>query len=1161
MNRTYRKSVLRTIRSTLSRFLAIFAIVALGVGFLAGLLVSPVDMRLSADRYYDETDLYDVRVVSTLGLTDGDLDEVRKSENVEAVLPAYDTDLVLLSEAGDSYTTRLHSLPEDAEGAGADSLNRLVLQEGRLPEKAGECVVVLAKSLSQQEDWIGQTLTLDPEDEDHQDTLPQTFTVVGTVKSSAYTSMEQEHTTAGSGTVNLLAYTVPESFDQEYYTGFYLTVKGAKELDSFGAEYEDQITAVTDALETLGEKRAKVRYEEIVDDATAELDDARAEYEDKKAEAEEKLQDAKQQLDDGAQEIADNEQKLKDAKAEIDQGQADLDAGRSTYNAQIASARQQIDSGYAQISQYQAQLNAGLQQISSAQAQIDAGYTQLDAGDAQLEQAKAQLDETESTLAALAAGKESLWQTAAQLGLSAEDTSDAGALALIAQLEAVSPDAAAQLAPLKSGLEALAAQGTDTAGAEAALEAGKAEYEQNLTAAQAARAELDAKQKELDEKAAPLRTQQETLNAQKAELDANSATLQQTIASTEAQFASAEAGLADARAQYEDGAAQLADAKLELEDGRKEYENSKAEADEKLRDADEKIKDAQAQIRDIEEGEWYLFTRDDNVGFSSYDSNAEKIAAIATVFPVFFFLVAALVALTTMTRMVEEERQQIGTLKALGYSSGKIAAKYLFYASAASVAGSLFGVLAGMRVFPTIIVSAYNIMFDIPHIVTPINAPMALVSSLLAIACTLLPTLSACWAELREVPAQLMLPKAPKAGKRIFLEYITPIWSRMKFTRKVTARNLIRYKKRFFMTVIGIAGCTALLVTGFGVRDSISDIVALQYDELNQYQLIVGLKDESALEGRDLQNLLDDKSRISDSLAVMQNDGKMVPQDGDPADGVTIFVPSEVSALPGYFQFRHRTDGEPVEFGEDSVIISEKLSERQHLKVGDRITVKNQAETEATLTVTDICENYVYHYLYVSPAVYEEAFGEPMEANALLCKLPESETPQEEEQLTTDLLKCRDVAATRYTTELSKSFNDTISTINFIVIVLIVSAGILAFIVLYNLTNINISEREKEIATIKVLGFTDKEVSSYIYRETAVLTLIGTACGLLLGTVLHQFVIRTAEVDMVMFGRSIYGLSYLWSSLLTILFSLLVNLVMHRKLKKVSMVESMKAPE
>ncbi|MCH5352802.1 MAG: FtsX-like permease family protein [Acutalibacter sp.] len=1158
MNKSYRKNVLRTIKSSLSRFLAIFAIVSLGVGFLAGLLASPIDMRLSADRYYDDIEMYDLRIVSILGLTEDDLVTVRQTAGVEAVLPVHDEDLVLLTPDGDSHTTRVHTLPSADDPA----MNNIFLQSGRMPEKAGECIVIETKSFAEEQDWIGQVLTPEEDDsEENNSGLTSPLTVVGTAKTAMYLSMEQEHTTVGTGTVGLIVYTVDESMDRDIYTGFYLTLSGAKELDSFSSEYKDMADSAAEALEELGEERADIRYHEIVEEAEEELADARKEYEDKKAEAQQELADAKKELDDGEQEIKDSEETLADAKKEIDEGQQKLDDSRAEYRRQTASAQAKIDDGYAQIRRYQAQLDQGKAQIDAVRKPLEQSQKELMEGKSQLSAVKQQLDETEANLDSLDRAKAAFWRAVSALGLPSEDTSDGGTLAALSQLAVLSPEMAEQFAPLKAGLEALAAQSTDTVQARTALEAGKAEYAQKEEELNSAQAQLDAAFSELDAQSKPLEEQQAQLDEQKAQLDRSASELRQAQATAQAEFADAERELADARAQYEDGLEQLTEARQKLEDGWKEYEDGKAEADEKLTDAEKQLLDAEKQLRDLEAGQWYVFTRDGNAAYASYDSNADKIGAIATVFPAFFFLVAALVALTTMTRMVEEERQQIGTMKALGYSSGKIAAKYLLYAACASLLGSVFGLAVGLRVFPTIIINAYNIMYDIPKAITPFNLPYALFSATTAILCTMLATFSACRAELKTAPSQLMLPKAPKAGKRVFLEYITPLWKRLKFTQKVTARNLLRYKKRFFMTIIGIAGCTALLVTGFGINDSVSQIVSLQYGELNQYELMVGLKEESALDGRELQNILNDSDSIAGYLAVSQEEGQMVPKKGDPTDIVTIFVPSDVVAMSDYFRFRHRTDSEPVTFGEDSVIITEKLSERQHLKVGDGITLTNQDGKEATLTITDICENYTLHYLYLSSAAYEKAFGQTVENNLLLCKLPEGATHKDEDLLSTRLLNCRDVAAVRFTTELSESFNNSLQGIHAIILVIIISAGALAFVVLYNLTNINISERVKEIATIKVLGFYDTEVSAYIYRENAVLTLIGAAAGLVLGVFLHQFVIRTAEIDIVMFGRSVFPISYVWSAILTVCFSVLVNLVMHRRLKRISMVESMKAPE
>lgn len=1116
-------------RASLSRFVAIFAIVALGVGFLSGLLASPVDMRLSADEYCREANLYDIKIQSTQGLTDEDLAAVRAVEGVSGVMPARDMDLVLTSESGESLTTRLQSIPEE-DLPEADRLNQLTLVEGRMPSAPGEIAVGLTKDFSGTIPAIGDVLTVNQteNDENVTDALPQTFTVVGTVRSAAYFSVEAEYTNTGTGTIGLFAYAPESSFDMDYYTTFYLPVEGAKELNSFSAAYEDKVDGVMEGLEAIQDERVQARYEEIIDEAEAELEDAWAEYEEKKAEAEQELADAAQELEDGWAELASAEQELADAKLEIDQGQAELDDGKGEFYRALPGYKQQIADGYSKL--------------ESSRAQLDSAQTQLDEGRAQLDQ--------------LSEGKAAFWTMVetqinpllTQYGLPPIDTSDQSDAATITAIEQVQtlvglapslpegfdPAQLEQLGQLKEGLEALAAQGTT----------------------------LDASLAALDEKQAEIDAGRRQIEDGLSELQAQERQLEKTKIETENQFAVADEKLLDARQQYADGLAELEEGRQELIDGQKEYEDAKAEAEQELADGKEEILDAESEVREIEKGKWLLGDRSDNTSFSSYGDSADKIAAIATVFPVFFFLVAALVALTTMTRMVEEERGQVGTMKALGYTRGQIAAKYILYALTASLAGSGVGMLIGMQLFPRIILSAYNIMYDLPDLLTPFNWGFGLLATGAAVACTLLATLNACWAELREQPASLMLPKAPKAGKRILLEHIGPVWRRLRFTHKVTARNLFLYKKRFFMTVVGIAGCTALLVTGFGLQDSISDIVEKQFDELAHYQMLVSLQDESALDGRDLAAILNDETKVTGHLAVSQQDATVVPEEGGEEDNLYIVVPSDTEAMTEYFTFRQRTTGEAVPFEEGSVVISEKLAERHDLSVGDSITVENADGDEASFTITGVCENYIYHYLYMSEDVYRDAFGEEPETNLLYCRLAEGvDTPEAEDELATALLKCRDIAGAQFTHEITASFRQSLDSINYIVVVLIIAAGALAFVVLYNLTNINITERSKELATIKVLGFYDGEVGAYIYRETSVLTLIGTVCGLVFGIALHTFVIRTAEVDMVMFGRSIYPMSFVWSALLTIAFSLLVNLVMYRKLKNISMVESMKAPE
>ncbi|WP_394965867.1 FtsX-like permease family protein [Candidatus Allofournierella excrementigallinarum] len=1145
LNRTYWKSILRTVRASLSRFVAIFAIVALGVGFLSGLLASPVDMRLSADTYCREAGLYDIKIQSTQGLTGEDLSAVRAVEGVEGVMPARDMDLVLTSESGESLTTRLQSIPEESLPA-EDRLNRLTLVDGRMPSAPGEIAVGLTKDFSGAIPAIGDVLTVDQaeNDEDITGALPDSFTVVGTVRSAAYFSAEAEYTSAGTGTIALFAYAPESSFDMDYYTTFYLSVEGAKELNSFSAAYEDKVDAVMDGLEAIKDERVQARYDEIIDEAEAELADAWAEYNDKKAEAEQELADAEQELKDGWAELADAEQELADAKVEIDNGQAVLDTNKNEF--------------YLLLPGYKQEIADAKEKILDTQGQLDEAQAQLDAGRAQLEQMKA--------------GKDQFWSQVApvlaQMGLiELDDTSDAATIeAIDIALATLGGGTGSQTGDGDgsgtTGEDGSGSTGAGVPGLDPALVVQLTGLRDGLKALAAQKTTLDGSLAALDEQQAQINAGREQLSDGWAELQAKEQELNDTIASTEKAFADADADLLDARQQYADGLAELEEGRQELIDGEAEYEDAKAEAEQELADGKEEILDAESEVREIEKGKWVLGDRSDNAGFSSYGDNADKIAAIATVFPVFFFLVAALVALTTMTRMVEEERGQVGTMKALGYTRGQIAAKYILYALAASLAGSAAGMLIGMQLFPRIILSAYNIMYDLPELLTPFNWGFGLLATAAAVACTLLATLNACWAELREQPASLMLPKAPKAGKRILLEHIGPVWRRLRFTHKVTARNLFLYKKRFFMTVVGIAGCTALLVTGFGVRDSISGIVEKQFDQLAHYQMLVSLQDESALEGRDLAAILEDGSKITGWLAMTQEDATVVPKEGNEEDNVYIAVPSDTGALNDYFTFRQRTTGETLPFGEGSVVITEKLAERQDVGVGDAITVENADGKQATFTITGVCENYVYHYVYMSADVYREAFGADPEVNLLYCGLADGiNTPEAEDELSTALLKCRDVAGAQFTHEITASFRQSLDSINYIVVVLIIAAGALAFVVLYNLTNINITERSKELATIKVLGFYDNEVGAYIYRETSILTLIGTACGLLFGIALHTFVIRTAEVDMVMFGRSIYPMSFVWSALLTILFSLLVNLVMYRKLKNISMVESMKAPE
>lgn len=829
MKKTYLKSLYRDILKSLNRFLAILSIVALGVGFLAGLMATTPDMQKSADVYFDNNNFMDLRIISTLGLSENDIEQLENLECVETIMPSYSYDIMMNGSNNETYVTRLHSIPE----YNILDINKGKLIEGRFPTNQNEILIEKRKDFNT-DLKINDKIFVSDDNKETNVIINKEFTVVGFIESSYYISSERESSTVGNGTINLIGYIPENCFILNAYTDAYLTIDNAKELNTFSKNYDELIDTSKNKIELLSDTLKNERFDEI-----------------------------------------------------------------------------------------------------------------------------------------------------------------------------------------KS--------------------------------------------------------------------------------------------------------------------------------------------DAQGKINSIEYPKWYILDRHTNTGFESFNINTEKVESIAKVFPIFFFLVATLVSLTTMTRMVEEERIQIGTLKALGYTNLSIAFKYVLYAALASILGSGIGLLVGLKLFPSVIWNAYDMMFRLPPLITEFNVKYATLSSITAIACTIIATLFACYNTLSENPAKLMLPRVPKAGKRIFLEYITPIWNRMKFSHKITARNLIRYKKRFFMTVIGVAGCTALLVTGFGLRDSIGDIILKQFGEIFKYNMVVSLKDAELIDKEStLSNTLNDKNIISNYTQISQNEVTVSFSHDDMKLTPTITIFKDSTQVERFINLRNRSNKKPIAFNDNSVIITEKAAEKLDIEIGDIIYVEDNDKNKATLRVTNITENYVYGYIYVSEKTYLDAFNKEPEYNTIIANTTES-TKTIRDSISTKLLEVDIVNSVNFTDVIKKQYTNLLNNIDYIVIVIILCAGLLAFIVLYNLTNINITERIKEIATLKVLGFYDYEVSAYIYRETFILSIIGALTGLLCGVFLHSFVVKTAEVESMMFGRSIYPLSFIYSFSLTILFTIIVNLSMRKSLKNINMVESMKA--
>ncbi len=1129
MKKALRKDFFMDIKKSFARFISIFFIVALGVAFFSGIQAASPDMRYSGDAYYDASGLMDLKVMGTLGLTEEDLDSLRKVKGVETVEGGYALD-VLSGQEGEQQVIHLETLGEQ--------INQVSVIQGRLPEKKGECLLD-AQMAERDELKLGDQIQVQVEEDSILE--QEVFTVVGTCSSPLYISFERGNTTLGSGEVSGYGYVTEDNFDKEAYTVAYLLAKGAREQTSYTDMYENLVEKIKYRVEDIEDERCQIRYDSIREEADQELADAEKELEDGRAEAQEELDKAKKELEDGRQELADarqeytdGRQKLEDGKRELEDGKKKLADARTQYQdgaAQLATAKNELDSRQAQLNDSQAQTDQGYAAWNTSKQEFDQKEQEYNSGRAQYEQGAAAIVQAKEELAA---GRERYEQFVASAGVTDPRTEERFA----AQETQIQSQEAA-LAQSKQQLDAAGQQ----------LESGRQELE-------ASKSQLDAAQAQINNGVSQLGSGQAQLNERQAQLNAAA----EEIRASETRLAQAEQEIQENEQKLDDAIVEIEENEKKLEDGEKEYADAEKEAQEEIAKAEEELAKAQKDVEAIQIPEWYVEDRSSLPEHSGYGDNADRIRNIGRVFPVLFFLVAALISLTTMTRMVEDQRTQIGTLKALGYSKGAIAAKFLGYALLATVGGSICGTLIGQKILPYIIITAYGIMYiHMPTVEIPYQMIYALIGSAAAVACTLLATLSACYRELIETPAALMRPASPQEGKRVLLEYAPFIWKRLNFTWKSTVRNLFRYKKRFFMTIIGIGGCTALMLVGFGLQDSIMDIGTLQYGELQHYDATV-LQDEDASkqEKAQLKEYLETDMRIESSIQVYFQ--KMTASKEKKNTDIYLIVPEETENFSDLVTLRERGDKEEYTLTDAGAAISEKTAKMLGAEPGDTIDLQIEDGISGQVTIGRICENYMSHYLYMTPEAFADAFGENADCSDSLVIFQE-EYRADPEQVGRDIMDSPAALSISYTGSIADQLENMLSSLDSVIVVLIVSAGMLAFVVLYNLNNINITERKRELATLKVLGFFDGEVSAYVFRENVLLTLIGAAFGALLGIVLHRFVIVTVEVDAAMFGRNIYWPSFLYSVLFTIGFSAFVNLTMHFKLKKIDMVESLKSVE
>lgn len=1209
MKNAMRKDFWREIKHTRSRFFSIMILVALSVAFLSGLKATAPDMKRTGDDYLDSLHLADIQVLSTLGLTDDDITSLRAQDKVEDAEGEYVIDAFASSDSLDAVVKVL-----SLTGRG---INEVLLRDGRMPERADECVVE-ENMLSLMSISIGDTITLTPGD-DLSDALAQdTYTVVGTVRSPVYLAVERGTSTLGSGTVKAYLYLPREAFTLDYYTAAYVRVSGAAEMTAFYDDYDDYIDAVIDELEPFGDARAQLRHDDLVDEATEKLDDAQKELDDAKAEADEKLGDARKELadarrklDDGWKDYYDGQQELKDARAELDDAKIELDDGEMQYlngMEEYEDALDEYEKGRAEYEDGLAQYEDGVKELESGEKELAAGRRQLESGERQLEElAKTVTDALAAAGSPYGGAPEKLLEDLGR-GDSAAIAATDGALnnmraqitGGIAKAQSKIDEMQDQLVTVNTAIDQLSQIPPEYMTPEqkqmlAEAQAAKPQLEAGIATAQATKAELEENLSQLNSiSASSLAASKRELDdgwdeyyAGEAELDAGRKELRDAkmelddakaqLDDAPAQLADAKKELSDARkklddgwkdyydgeAQYADGVKELSDAYTELTDGERdyrkglrEYADGKAEADEKIADAQEKITDARRKVADIDSCEWYIFSRSYNPGYTGFGQDADRMANLASVLPIIFFLVAALVCLTTMTRMVEEQRVQIGALKALGYSRLAISWKYIGYGLLPSLVGGVLGLVIGYILFPKMIFTAYQIMYQMPDIELHAYTDISLFSVLAAVACTTVATLWACLATLRETPASLMRPRTPKAGKRVFLEYIKPLWRRMSFIHKVTARNLFRYQKRFWMTVIGIGGCTALIIAGFGMRSSLLFTMSRQYDELFHYSAQVTLADNALPEERAaVEDFLAGDSRVVNYIPCAASSATVVTPSYSTTAYVEVMASDEIGKVVDLFDYK---SGDPITMGDEGVYIDQKLSELLKVSVGDTFFL--DGDVRGDVTVAGIYEHYTGHFIYMTPGYYENALHADDEPNAYLLNFTSDDTDTCN-AVFEKLLDMSGVATTSRMRDTQDTYMHSMERVDFVVVIIILAAAALAMVVLFNLSNINITERQRELATIKLLGFYDGEVSAYVYRENIVLTVFGILLGCFMGHWLHIYLVRSTEIDLMMFGRQTAPSAYVYAAILTALFSLLVNVLAHFKMKKIDMVESLKSAE
>ena len=1150
MRRNLRQSIVKS----LGRYIAIVAIIALGAGIFIGLNTTKSDMVATGQKYTDEQNMFDLRLLSSYGWDLDDVEKIAAQDGVEDAEGMVSLDVIVNLNGGNELVYRFHSIPE--------KINKVVLKGGRMPETPDEC---LAGGFQNSDDIIGTQITVSAgNSQDTIDSLAcQTYTVVGYVSTPLYMNMERGTTSIGSGSLTDYLYIPLDGFDVDYYTEIDVTIPG--DYTVYSEEYNDALDAAAEQLKEAVTPIAVERMESVKAKAEKEYADGMAEYEDGyqeflegREEASKQLDDAKQQLLDGQQEIDDNRVLLEDSLVQIQDAQSLLDENAATLAdsrktlsdakaeayARLAASNSELLQNYKTVSSALQQVNNGLLQIESGLSQLNSGITQLESG---LEQIDSGIQQIDMMLGIL--------DVSVQAAQSALD--------LAKNQEFVDEEQIAEL-------EARVAE----------LEAKQEEYAQQ-------RQELVEMQAEYSQQLEDLKIQQQEVEAQKAELEATKATLDEAMnaindgflefqnaqSQVDNQFTAAEAQLESGqiqldeaqrqmdsnRTQVEEGLAALDEAQAEIDAGWEEYETSRYEVQQELDsawlellDAKRQLADARETLDEMTETSVYALDRNTNTGYTALDSNSDIVAGVSRVFPLFFLLVAALVCITTMSRMVSEERTEIGTLKALGYSNGAIISKYMIYAGSGALIGCGLGLAIGSVVFPMILWRAYCMMLYITDFCV-LKVDWGLFAAVLAAytAAVELVTWYCCRMELREVPAELIRPKAPTAGKKILLEYF-PFWEKIGFLNKVMLRNTFRYRQRLLMMLVGIGGCTALLVTGFGIRDSIADIAGFQFSEVMVYDVGVyfaeGQDEYQQAEFREELRIQADKIHFFHQRSAELDCNDKTRE---------VYLIASDEGIMNHIDFHSGEKALSIP-GTGEALISVGAADALGIDVGDTVEVRDSDMNTLRVTVSGIFDNNVYSYVIVTPETVKEQWGQTPEQQMAYVNVREN---QNVHSVSAKISGMEDVMTVIVSEDIKNTVNSMLDALDLVVVTVVICAALLAVIVLYNLININIKERIREIATIKVLGFNSGETAAYVFKENLLLSVMGAVLGLPAGWALLSFVMSQIKIDMVWFQARATALTFFLSFVMTMLSAVAVDFIFHFKLEKINMAEALKSVE